>query len=92
MCLDIEPHLGATPQIKIALNIKKYGSMEKKHEQVKLMRNMEFTQIGSNDLVLNAAAMRLVNRYLMKRNKTLSNRYLSLSISNLKLGSEINNL
>jgi hypothetical protein len=66
--------------------------MEKKHEQVKLMRNMEFTQIGSNDLVLNAAAMRLVNRYLMKRNKRLSNRYLSLSISNLKLGSEINNL
>jgi hypothetical protein len=41
---------------------------------------------------LNAAAMRLVNRYLMKRNKRLSNRYLSLSISNLKLGSEINNL
>jgi signal transduction protein with GAF and PtsI domain len=66
--------------------------MEKKHEQVKLMRNMEFTQIGSNDLVLNAAAMRLVNRYLMKRNKRLSNRYLSLSISNLKLGREINNL
>jgi hypothetical protein len=92
MCLDIEPHLGATPQIKIALNNKKYGSMGKKHEQVKIMRNMEFIEIGSNDLVLNAAAMKPVNRYLMKRNKRLSNRYLSLSISNLKLESEINNL
>lgn len=54
------------------------------------LRNMEFIEIGSNDLVLNAAAMKPVNRYLMKRNKRLSNRYLSLSISNLKLESEIN--
>jgi hypothetical protein len=50
MCLDIEPHLGATPQIKIALNNKKIWIYGKKHEQVKLMKNMEFTQIGSNDL------------------------------------------
>jgi hypothetical protein len=44
--------------------------MGKKHEQVKLMRNMEFTQIGSNDLLLNAAAaIRSINRYLMKKIK-----------------------
>jgi hypothetical protein len=70
MCLDIEPHLGATPQIKIALNNKKIWIYGKKHEQVKLMKNMEFTQIGSNDLLLNAAAaIRSINRYLMKKIK-----------------------